>query len=221
MNAIFNRSLLSVFLAITTIQATCLQSAANPYALTISDISDPLLSGPVSTAQQGTTINIAPNILNLFPEIQQQGMPTTINLADYQEISLIGGTWDNVLTEWQRREQALAVPLQQPLPAFQTMGFGGLSWQAGQWTTGFEALSADLLSGITTPAATQGLFNPLFPQSSSSWTPSLAPTQTSGVYPWMSSYWTATPASHESQTGADASIIYLPASIPPAILSNE
>lgn len=221
MNAIFIRGLLSVFLALTTFQAAPLPSAANPYAVTIPDISDPLLSGPVTTAQQGTTINIAPNILNLFPEIQQQGMPTTINLAEYQEISLIGGTWDDVFTEWQRREQALANPLQQTLPAFQTIGFGGLSWQAGQGSTGFEALSADFLSGLATPTATQGLFNPLFPQSSSSWTPSLAPTQTSGIYPWMSSYWTATPAAPESQAGVDASIIYLPASIQPVILSNE
>lgn len=161
--------------------------------------------GAVGTpVQEGTTINIAPNVLNLFPEIQAAGWPQSVNLAT-NEVSLIGGTWDDVLAEWARREQAQNQPLQQALPAFQTTGFtSNTSWLFGQTPTLGTGTNFDLFSGYsqfgTALPTTTGYGFPgwSFPSFSS------LGTQTSGgIYPWMSSYWTATPTGTETQTFSD------------------
>jgi len=172
--------------------------------------------GAVTTpVQEGTTINIAPNILNLFPEIQAAGWPQSVNLAT-NEVSLIGGTWNDVFAELERREQAQNRQTQQTLPIFQNTGFtGDTSWLFGQPQNGtgsnFDIFSGFSQFGTALPSTTgYGFAGAPFTSFSS------LGTQTSGgIYPWMSSYWTAMPTGTETQTVSEPLYPWLGSSAQP------
>jgi hypothetical protein len=161
-------------------------------------------------------VTIAPNILNLFPEIQAAGIPQTIDLSSY-ELTKTGATWDELIAEWDRREQAQIQPTQQTLPTFQTTGFtNNTSWLFGQTPTLGTGTNVDIFSGfspLTTALPTTtgtGFAWGAFPSLSSSGTQT-----TGGIYPWMSTYWTATPTGTETQTGSEPLYPWLGSSAQP------
>jgi hypothetical protein len=214
--------LLYQFTVLCALSLGVVSTASVSYAEDCSGLLLPGMEGTINCGavgtpvQEGTTINIAPNVLNLFPEIQAAGWPQSVNLATH-EVSLIGGTWDDVFAEWARREQAQNQPVQQALPAFQTTGFtSDTSWLFGQTPTLGTGTNFDMFSGSS-------LFGTAFPTStgygSSGWSfPSLSSSgaqSSNGIYPWMSSYWTATPTGTETQTGSEPLYPWLDSSAQP------
>lgn len=198
MKFIFNAVILytcSLFIVQPSYALDTLDDYMNRYGINIPDISAPGKSGPVP-GQQGTTITIDPSIYKLFPEVS--GLPQTINLTDYKLTNL---TFDDLMSEWERRDKAQQQVQMPTLPTFQTIGFPA--------STGFQA-GMNLTGAITTQGANplDQLFQLSAPggagSAPSSWSPFNVTGQgtlsTSGIYPWMSSYWTASPAQPESQT---------------------
>jgi len=171
------------------------------YGQFIPDIDQTVGSGAVGTGQQGTVVNIAPNISNLFPEIGASGIPASVNLSEY-EITMTGGTWDDLLAEWGRRERLQANPLQTTPLTLQPVGFPwtqtGLYGQATG--SGLDLFLGAAQGGVGASGQATGAGIGTF--GASGYYPTTTSTAGS-VFPWMNSYWTATSAGTELQTLAD------------------